>query len=67
VKTQGHITNRSLSLLGQSAFVHAAVAGSPCANPQASTMNERHADLYQRPVASLRHEDWMHPGNGGGA
>ena len=61
VKTAGHIANRSLPTKGEYAFVRAAF-GSAMA---AVTMKERHPSKGQRPIASLGHEDWLHPGEGG--
>jgi hypothetical protein len=55
VKTQGHITHRSLSLQGRCAFVRAGLCGS----------NALHFGKSRRPVASLGYEDGMHPGKGG--
>ena len=60
VLRQGHIANRSLPVKGRCAFVRAAFGKTAVV-----TMNERHSVKSQRPVGSLGHEDWMHPGKGG--
>ena len=60
VLRQGHIANRSLPVKGRCAFVRAAFGKTAVV-----TMNERHSVNSQRPVGSLGHEDWMHPGKGG--
>ena len=67
MKTQGHITNRMLPLLNQSAFVPAGFEGHGFDRPQATrTMSGPHHVKSQRTVASLGDEDgWMQPGKGG--